>query len=147
MGAYVLKVSEIMSRFVDFAAPDDSAKALAELMGDLDVGALPVGTVEEPLGVVTDRDILYRVVAKGLAPGDTLARDILSAPLLACGPDDDLDRAMDLMAVNHVRRLAVRRGEGPLVGWITLSDISRTLLLETRTVPDALRELSAGSAA
>lgn len=136
-----------MSRFVEFAAPDDSATALAELMGDLDVGALPVGTADEPIGVVTDRDVLYRVVAKGLDPRATLARDILSAPLVACGPDDDLDRAMDLMAVNHVRRLAVRRGEGPLLGWITLSDISRKLLLETHVVPAGLRELSADSAA
>lgn len=142
-----MKVSDIMSRFVDFAAPGDTAAALAELMGDLDVGALPVGTMEEPLGVVTDRDILYRVVAKGLNSAEVLARDILSAPLVACGPDDDLDRAMDLMAVNHIRRLAVRRGEGPLVGWITLSDISRTLLLETQAVPNALRELSADNAA
>lgn len=142
-----MKVSEIMSRFVDFAAPDDSAAALAELMGDLDVGAVPVGSPEDPLGVVTDRDILYRVVAKGLDPSRTVARDILSAPLLSCSPDDDLDRAMDLMAVNHVRRLAVRRGEGPLVGWITLSDISRKLLLETQAVPAALRELSADTAA
>lgn len=136
-----------MSRFVEFAAPGDSATALAELMGDLDVGALPVGTADEPIGVVTDRDVLYRVVAKGLDPRATLARDILSAPLVACGPDDDLDRAMDLMAVNHVRRLAVRRGEGPLLGWITLSDISRKLLLETQVVPSGLRELSADSAA
>jgi CBS domain-containing protein len=130
-----------MSRFVDFAGPDDSAKALAELMGDLDVGSVPIGTMEEPLGVVTDRDILYRVVAKGLDPATTLARDILSAPLVSCGPDDDLDRAMDLMAVNHVRRLAVRRGDSPLVGWITLSDVSRKLLLDTEAIPKALREV------
>ncbi|KQT50724.1 hypothetical protein ASG43_05435 [Aureimonas sp. Leaf454] len=136
-----------MTRFVDFAAPEDSAQALAELMGDLDVGAVPIGTMEEPLGVVTDRDILYRVVAKGLDPVRTTARDILSSPLVACGPEDDLDRAMDLMAVNHVRRLAVRRGDGPLVGWITLSDISRKLLLDTEAVPNALREVEAAPAA
>ncbi|KQT53018.1 hypothetical protein ASG54_07890 [Aureimonas sp. Leaf460] len=142
-----MKVSDIMSRFVEFAGPGESATALAELMGDLDVGALPIGTLEEPLGVVTDRDILYRVVAKGLDPKETVASDILSAPLVTCGPDDDLDRAMDLMAVNHVRRLGVRRGEGPLVGWVTLSDVSRVLLLETQAVPAALRELNPDNAA
>ncbi|KQT84159.1 CBS domain-containing protein [Aurantimonas sp. Leaf443] len=138
-----MKVSEIMSRFVDFAAPEDSAKALAELMGDLDVGAVPVGTAEEPLGVVTDRDILYRVVARGLDPATTPARDILSTPLIACSPDDDLDAAMDLMAAHHIRRLAVRERDGAMVGWVTLSDLSRKLLLETKTVETALRELSA----
>ncbi|WAJ26927.1 CBS domain-containing protein [Antarcticirhabdus aurantiaca] len=142
-----MKISEIMNGDIEFAAPGDSVQALAELMGDLDVGALPVGTPEAPLGVVTDRDVLYRVVARGLDPATTTAGQILSAPLISARPDDTVSDALDLMAASHVRRLGVVDGAGRLVGWVTLADLSRRLLLETEAVPRALAEISGGSAA
>jgi CBS domain-containing protein len=141
-----LKIETVMSRYVEFAAPGDTAAALAVMMGELDVGAVPVGTEDDILGVVTDRDILYRVVAKGLDPAGVTARDILSAPVLACRPEDSLEDATELMAANRVRRLAVTAEGGRVVGWVTLADLSRPLLLESGTVRQALGELSRESA-
>lgn len=137
-----LKIETVMSRYVEFAAPGDTAVALAVMMGELDVGALPVGTEEAVIGVVTDRDILYRVVAKGLDPATVTARDILSAPVLSCRAEDSLTDATELMAANRVRRLAVTAEGGQVVGWVTLADLSRPLLLESGTVRQALSELS-----
>ena len=142
-----MKISQLMTTYIDFAEPTDTVDTLAELMGDLDVGAVPVGTAEVPLGIVTDRDVLFRVVAKGLDPKSVTVGDILSAPLICCSPETGLEDALDLMAANHLRRLAVRTGEEPIIGWITLSDISRALLLKSDTMTTALRELSAESAA
>lgn len=142
-----MKISQLMTTYIDFAEPTDTVDTLAELMGDLDVGAVPIGTPEAPLGIVTDRDILFRVVAKGLDPKTVAVGDIISAPLLCCSPDTRLEDALDLMAANHLRRLGVRVGEEPIIGWITLSDVSRALLLKSETMTTALRELSAGSAA
>lgn len=142
-----MKISDLMNTFIDFAEPEASARELAELMGDLDVGAVPIGTAEQPVGVVTDRDILFRVVARGLDPSIVTAREILSAPVHCCRPGDSLQDALDLMAVNQVRRLGVREGDGPLVGWLTLADVSRALLLESEVVTTALAGISGDSAA
>jgi CBS domain-containing protein len=111
-------------------------------MGELDVGGLPVGTAEHAEGVLTDRDILYRVVARGLDPASVRVDEVMSRPLVACRPDDTLHAAMDLMAGNHIRRLAVQDEGGTVVGWLTLSDLSRHLLLAEGPVKACLQALT-----
>jgi len=137
-----MRVGEIMTRYVEFIPPDAPVTEAAELMGELDVGALPVGTAEDLDGVVTDRDILYRVVAKGLAPGQVAVRDVASRPVIGCGAEDTLQSAMDLMAAHHIRRLAVRDAGGRVVGWITMADLARHLLVESGPLQEALRDLT-----
>ena len=88
-----MKVADIMTRFVEFIDAHASVKEAAELMGELDVGALPAGSEDQVEGVVTDRDILYRVVARGLDPGVVRVRDVLSRPVIACGEDDTITAA------------------------------------------------------
>ena len=136
-------VSEVMSREVEYIDQEASAQDAAELMGEIDVGALPVGSAERLHGIVTDRDILYRVVAKGLDPVSTRLRDIASRPVITCRPSDSLHAAMDAMAANHLRRLPVQDPEtSRIVGWITLADISRTLLVGSTGLQQALREMT-----
>lgn len=138
-----MTVGDIMSRDVEFIPPESSAQDAAELMGELDVGALPIGAADRMLGIVTDRDILYRVVAKGLDPAEAKLRDICSRPVITCRPADALSAAMDAMATNHIRRLAVQDPEGGrVVGWITLADISRNLLVGNEGLQNALRGLT-----
>ncbi len=136
-------VADVMSRDVEFLPAESSAQETAELMGEIDVGALPVGSADRLLGIVTDRDVLYRVVAKGLDPVATRVRDFASRPVITCRPGDTLQSAMDVMAVNNVRRLPVLDAETDhVVGWITLADISRTLLVTNSSVQQALRALT-----
>lgn len=137
-----MQIRELMSRDVEFIGPQESVQAAAVLMGEIDVGALPVGTTDRPIGVVTARDILYRVCAAGLDPKAALVRDVMSDAVFACREEDELDAALDLMAGYHVRRLMVRDGQDQVVGWITLSDISRRLLIDSPVVRDGLAELS-----
>jgi CBS domain-containing protein len=138
----MLRVDEVMSGDVEFIAGEASVKEAAELMGELEVGALPVGSADALQGVVTDRDILYRLVAAGRDPGATLVRDIMSAPVVTCRPEDSVQAAMDLMAAHHARRLAVCDPSGKVTGWITLSDLSRRLLLDAEALQASLRELT-----
>ena len=63
-----MRVEDVMSRDVEFLGGDSSAREAAELMGELDVGSLPIGSADALDGIVTDRDILYRLVARGLDP-------------------------------------------------------------------------------
>ncbi|MGE0260383.1 MAG: CBS domain-containing protein [Alphaproteobacteria bacterium] len=138
-----MRVTDIMSRTVEFIAPDATVQAAATLMGEIDVGALPVGTEEDLQGILTDRDILFRVVAAGRDGARTRVREVMSNLIYSCGPDDTIEAAMDMMSSYHVRRLPVQDAAGAVVGWVTLSDIARRLLLETGTVRSALGELSA----
>jgi CBS domain-containing protein len=111
-------------------------------MGEIEVGALPVGSAERIEGVVTDRDILYRLVARGRDPARVTVREIMSRPVVSCRPTDGLREAMDLMAANHVRRLAVLSESGTVIGWLTLADLSRRLLVDEPTVQAALHSLT-----
>ena len=137
-----MKVDDIMSRHVEFIDPDAPVKDAAVLMGELDVGGLPVGTPERLEGLVTDRDILYRVVARGLDCSSVLVREILSRPVVTCGEDDALQTAMDVMASNHIRRLPVCGAGGAVTGWITLADLSRKLLIDSESLQAALHDLT-----
>ncbi len=141
-----MQVSELMADAIEFIPPDATAQEAAELMGELDVGALPVGAPEDLQGVVTDRDLLFRVVAAGRDPARTRVREIMSSTVFTCRDTDTLETAMDMMAAYHVRRLPVRNEAGHVVGWVTLSDLARRLLLETGAIRDALGELTASAA-
>jgi len=137
-----MQVRDVMSEDVEFISPDASVQEAAVLMGEIDVGGLPVGTREQFLGVVTTRDLLYRVCAAGLDPSGTSVRQVMSRGTFDCSAEDDLEAAMDMMATHHVRRLIVTDADGRMVGWITLSDIARRLLIDSPVVREGLDELN-----
>ena len=138
-----MKVRDLMASHVEFVEPQASAQDAAALMGELDVGALPVGSADELKGIITDRDILYRVVAEGRDPRRTPVLEVATTQIFSCGPDDPVSAAMDVMASQNVRRLPVMDDARRVVGWLTLSDLSRKLLLESETVQAGLREVEA----
>ncbi len=137
-----MKISDVMSGAVEFIATEASAKDAAELMGELDVGGLPVGTAEHLEGLLTDRDILFRVVAAGLDPSNTRVGEITSRPAIVCREADSLQTAMDLMMANHVRRLPVHDDRGRVTGVVTLADLARKLLVDSETLQTALSDLT-----
>jgi CBS domain-containing protein len=142
-GESEMLVGEIMARALEFIAPDASVQDAAVLMGELDLGALPVGSAEDLQGILTDRDILFRVAAAGRDATRVRVREVMSTTVFNCKETDTLETAMDIMGAYHVRRLPVVDEGARVVGWVTLSDIARRLLLATHTVETALHELSA----
>ena len=136
-----MKVADVMTRHVEFVEPNATAQEAAALMGELDVSALPLGSPEDLRGVVTDRDLLYRVVAEGRDPRRTRVAEVATKLVFTCRADDPLMTAMDLMASHNIRRLPVT-AEERVVGWLTLSDLSRRLLVESEVVQSGLRELT-----
>lgn len=139
-----MKVADLMTRHVEFVGGEASVREAAEMMGELDVGALPVGSAEALDGVLTDRDILFRVVAEGRDPDHVRVREVASRPVIGCGADEPVAAAMDLMAAHQVRRLAVRDETGRIAGWLTLSDLARHMLVDDAAVQAALARLSDG---
>jgi CBS domain-containing protein len=137
-----MKVADLMAKHVEFVDPDATVQEAASMMGELDVGALPVGTAESLQGVITDRDILYRVVAEGKDPRRCHVMDVATKTIFSCTPEDPINTAMDLMASQNVRRLPVLNEAKHVVGWITLSDLSRQLLVANEVVQKALRGIT-----
>lgn len=138
----MMKVADLMAKHVEFIEPDATVQDVAALMGELDISALPIGTAEDLKGVITDRDILYRVVAEGKDPRRTPVLQVASRQVFSCRPDDSLSVAMDLMASQNVRRLPVMDDAQRVVGWLTLSDLSRHILVESEIVQTALHAIT-----
>jgi len=107
--------------------PQTSVREAARLMESEDVGSLPVVQDGARLvGVVTDRDIAVRVVARGLDAEGTIVADIASRDVVTLTPDDDLDDALALMARAQVRRLPVVARDDELVGVVSQADVARS---------------------
>lgn len=136
-----MRVADVMTRHVEFIQPDATAQDAAALMGELDVSALPIGSAEDLKGVVTDRDLLYRVVAEGKDPQRTRILEVATKLVFSCRADDPITAAMDLMASHNIRRLPVTEND-VIIGWLTLSDVSRRLLVDSEVVQNGLRDLT-----
>jgi signal-transduction protein with cAMP-binding, CBS, and nucleotidyltransferase domain len=113
------------------------AREVAETLRARELGCLVVVEGDLPVGMVTDRDLLVRVVAEGRDPEKTRVEEIMSTPLVSVDPRDPLEKVVDAMARDGVRRIAVVRG-GRLEGLVSLDDVARRLA-------DELDDLAAGA--
>jgi CBS domain-containing protein len=97
----------------------------ARLMKTEDVGSLPIVDGDQLVGMVTDRDLVIRVVAERKDPQSTTVGEIASRDLVTIDPEQDLDEALRLMAQHQVRRLPVAEEDGRLVGILAQADVAR----------------------
>ena len=118
-----MKVSELMTPEVETINPDDSLRTAAQMMADLDSGALPVCDSEKLVGMITDRDITVRAVAAGADPEGTPVREAMSEEVHYCFQDDDVEVVAKKMADWQVRRLPVLNRDKRLVGFVSLGDL------------------------
>lgn len=116
-------VSELMTRDVRIAAPDDTIERAATMMGEVDAGAIPVGENDRLVGMITDRDIAIRAVAQGRAPR-THVRDVMSADVKYCFEDETIEDVARNMGSIQVRRLPVLNRDKRLVGIVSLGDLA-----------------------
>ena len=96
----------------------------AKVMARENVGSVPVVQGDKLVGVVTDRDLVVRLLAEGRDPQSTTVGEIASSEPVTLSPDDELDKALQLLAGHQVRRLPVVEGER-LVGIVAQADIAR----------------------
>jgi CBS domain-containing protein len=120
----MLKVIEAMTKNPTIATPGDTVEHAARRMEEIDAGILPVGDGDRLVGMITDRDLAIRVVAKGLDPKKTRVGDVMSAEVKYCYEDEDLNHVVENMADLQVRRLPVLNREKRLVGIVSLGDIA-----------------------
>lgn len=133
-------VSDIMTRDVRCLSPADSLDYAAQAMDELDVGAILVCTGEKVVGMVTDRDIIVRAVAQGLATGETPLSAIMTSDVLCCREDQPVFEVMLAMGDAQVRRMPVVDRNRNLIGIVSLGDIA--VKTEDGKVAVALQEIS-----
>ena len=120
-----MRVSEVMTRGVRMANPDQTIGEAARLMAEIDAGALPVGEGERLVGMITDRDIAVRAVAREM-PASTKVREIMSEEVLYCFDDQEVADVAQNMSEVKVRRLPVVDRDKRLVGIVSLGDVSKS---------------------
>jgi CBS domain-containing protein len=119
------KIREVMSTRPRSVTPTTPLTTVAEVMATEDVGAVPVVEGDRLVGMVTDRDIVVRAVAKGKDLSGMPAAEVSSRELVVVQPDEDLSDALQLMAQHQVRRLPVVEDGERLVGVVSQADIAR----------------------
>ena len=119
-----LKVEDVMVEDVVTVEDDVTVKKAVAIMNKYEIGCLIVTKRGKPVGIVTERDMLTRVLAESRNPERTKIAEIVSRPLVIAEPDMDLEEAARLMFKMKVKKLPVV-SDGRLVGLVTLTDLAR----------------------
>jgi CBS domain-containing protein len=124
----LLTVEDVMVRNVVAISSDETVKNAASTMIGFEIGSLVVLEEDRVVGMITERDILGRVVTIGRDPEKTTVKEVMSQPAVVVGPALPLDKAVALMFEYKIKKLPVierSREERKLVGIVTLTDIAR----------------------
>ena len=120
-----MKVSDAMTSQVSVARPTDTIRQVAQTMAKVESGVVPVVDDGKVVGVVTDRDIVLRVVAEGRSFDSPISDAMSDGEVLSVKEDDVLADATAKMANNQVRRLIVLNDAGDLTGILSLGDVAK----------------------
>lgn len=137
-----MKLHELMTREVRTCAPDAPVADAARIMAELNCGAVPVVKDQRVIGIVTDRDIVLRAVAKW-QDGTAKVEQCMTGSVVTASPDMDAHVAADLMAQRQIRRLPVVENDR-LVGIVALGDLA-TVDIHINEAGDALSQISTPS--
>jgi len=135
-----MKVSDAMTSQVSIARPSDSIRQVAQTMAKVESGVVPVVEDGKVVGVVTDRDIVLRVVAEGRSFDAPISDAMSDGEVLSVKEDDVLADATAKMANHQVRRLIVLNDAGDLTGILSLGDVAKDY--GAKQVGKALEEIS-----
>lgn len=132
-------VREVMTRDLRTVSPDSTLTEAAREMRDGDVGPVLILDGDDPVGILTDRDIVVRAIAEGGAADSTKVGDIASRGVIGIEVDQRVDAAAELMREHDIRRLLVTEGGRP-VGIVSIGDLAVELDTDS-----ALADISAAS--
>ncbi len=138
-----MRVVECCNKSVLVAQRQTSAREAARMMRDLHVGSVvvvdPCGDSVAPVGMITDRDLVIEILAKGAAPEQVMLGDIMSSHVVTADCDDDLLVTLDRMRESGVRRVPVVNDDGTLAGILCLDDVLEFLAGALGRVPQLVR--------
>ena len=117
-------IKDVMTPQAEVISPDATAEDTASIMKQLDVGVLPVSDEEGLVGILTDRDLVVRVLAAKRDPKAVLVGEVMTPSIVYCFEDEDIKHAATLMAEQQIRRLPVLNRERKLVGIVSIGDLA-----------------------
>jgi CBS domain-containing protein len=116
-----------MSKDITVIQEDETIRQAAERLAKDDIGVLPICDSNKQIkGVLTDRDIVVQVIARGKDPSSTRAREMEQGEVYTLRPDDSIQHACDMMAQHKVRRLPVVE-DGRIVGMVSQADVAKSV--------------------
>jgi CBS domain-containing protein len=142
-----MNVSEIMTKDPACCTPDTSLQDVAIMMVDSDCGCIPVVDSKDskmPVGMITDRDITCRVVAKGQNPLDLTAQDAMTTTVVSVTPETSIEDCCDLMEESQIRRVAVVDANGACCGIVAQADVANNA--SGSKTAEVVQEVSKGAA-
>lgn len=119
-----MKISQVMTRDVKTVRPDQTAKDAAKFMLSEDAGSMPVSEGDRLIGMITDRDIAVRGVARGYGP-DTPVRELMTDDVVCAREDEDVEEVAARMSQAQIRRIPVIDADDRLCGIVSLGDLAR----------------------
>jgi CBS domain-containing protein len=133
-------IQDVMTRDVQSISPQETIQRAAQMMDQLNVGAIPVLDGRKLVGMITDRDITVRATAAGQAPGSTRVADVMSTDVRTCAPDQTVDEVLGQMGDVQIRRVPViDQDSQQVVGIVSLGDMAAK---HSAGVDRALEEVS-----
>ena len=130
------KCRDVMTKDPASCEPGDAIGKVAGLMKQEDVGSVPVVESAETgrlVGIVTDRDLVVKVLAEGREADTATVKDAMTRNPASCREDDDLDQALKLMKERQVRRMPIVDGSGRLAGIIAQADVATRVNKDSKT--------------
>jgi CBS domain-containing protein len=137
-------IQDVMTRDVQSISPHETIQRAAQMMDELNVGAIPVLDGQKLVGMITDRDITVRATAAGQAPGSTRVGDVMSTDVRTCSPNQTVDEVLGQMGDVQIRRVpVVDENSQQVVGIVSMGDMATK---HSAGVDRALEEVSSPSA-
>lgn len=136
-------IQDIMTRDVQTISSQETIQRAAQLMDELNVGAIPVLDGDKLVGMITDRDITVRSVAAGQDPRSTKVTDVMSTDVRTCTPEQSVEDVLSQMGDVQIRRVpVVDEQSGKVIGIVSLGDVATS---DAADVDVALDEISSPS--
>lgn len=142
-----MRVQEVMTRQPICCLSHDTAQVVARLLRDEDIGSMPVVSdvsSRRLVGIITDRDLVCRIVSEGLDPSTTRIEAFMTRDPVACRPEQSLESCEKLMQVHQIRRIPVVDKEGRCIGILSQADVARVGQAEVvqKTITEISRPLA-----
>ena len=138
------KCNEVMTKKTVCCRPDDMVAKAAQLMQSENIGSIPVIENEQTqklVGIVTDRDLALKIVAKGQDAKSTKVEAVMTRQMVTCRAGDDLQIALDAMAEHQLRRIPIVDNDNRIVGIIAQADVATRVNQPGKTA-EMVKEIS-----
>jgi CBS domain-containing protein len=140
--------NEVMTKNPVCCRPDDMVAKVAQLMQSENIGSIPVIENEQTqklVGIVTDRDLALKIVAKGHDAKSTKVEAVMTRQIVTCQAGDDLQKALDAMAEHQLRRIPIVDNDNKIVGIIAQADVATRVNQPEKTAA-MVKEISQSNA-